>query len=598
MSPEEYIVSIKERFGDQSTKDGHFIRDLEDSDLLKRMLARYPGDRDKIIGIDDYLAPDEQPPTLPPTEVESQFEKFTGGVARAFAERNKKVAEAKASGDLSMPEGIAYGAGQVAGLVGDVGLEFIKSILKPEVKDKIKGGIEAITSTDIVQGAAAKYKEFADANPRAAKDLESVVNLATIIPGIGYTGKGLLKGAEAGAKAAEKVAAATPKIAVPSVTGIKDTLKGAKKTVEGVYEKGVLPQGVKEKLAQSDIPGVGPGLGDQVKTSSQRLANEAPLMGAGAAIRPKPIKVYDEFVSQGEKHLKDAKIDPPISKVGERIGDAFEEVVKKRQAAGARMSESIKGLGKTKVNTSGARKSFIDELNANGLDVADDELVAIGATKFTSGDRKLLNWYRNELDKLGDTPTVGQLDAFASRIPNEADELLNKTIPTNRTNAERIINQNLRELKKSFDNFPEYKAARDEYAELSKFLEEGYRFLGKKTQSGDYAKDASIAKSAVQSVLNNGKKDWLIKLEELTGYNSIDEATLALQAMKDLGDFKGNSLLELLTTGNEITRPGVGGLSEVLIRMAQSAAGKAGQVLKGSKVEQTRNYLKSIKNDE
>ncbi len=582
MSPDEYIVDIKERFGDQSTKDGLLIRDLEDRDLLKRMLARYPGDRDKIIGIETLLSEDEMPATLPPTKTQSQLEQLTGGIARAFEQRRKNTQESRAlteAGDQTLVEGLGQAFGQGAGFIGDIGFEFIKSIVKPEVKDKIKGGIEAITSNDLVQGAAQKYQEFAEANPRAAKNLEATFNIATIIPGVGYGTKAVVKGVEEGAEAAAKVA----KTAIPSVAGVADDAVDAGKQALQTAQNKIQTYYAKK------------GADPQVATSAERLQADRPLIGAGAARQKSLVEIYDEFATQEGKHLADIKQDPAIGIVGERIGDEFDKIVKMRRTAGENMETALKSVGKTRVQTP-ALSNFITELensgtvrrSKTGLEFSPNQV-----SKFTSTDSNLLEWYLNELDKLGKDPTVAQLDAFVSRIPRDAKELLQKKNITQRTNAERIINENLNTLRKEFDRFADYKAARAEYANLSKFLEEGIGFLGKKTQSGDYAKDASIAKSAVQSVLNNGKKDWLVRLEELTGYPALDEATLALQAMKDAGDFKGNSLLELLADKGTAGIPPTSARGALLTALeAVWTAGKNKAL--GSPADQTRAFLKSV----
>lgn len=380
-------------------------------------------------------------------------------------------------------------------------------------------------------------------------------------------------------------------------TGAATFTKNAVTDLPGKFEKGLLPQTVKEKMAQSNIPLVKTGLGDQVKTASERLTAQRPLKGAGAAIRPDPIASYDDFIAQETKHLSDLKQDPAISKVGERIGDKYEEVAKKRREVGKAMSDEVKVSGDVKTDIKDALQSLNDELVESGAiyDPKTGTITTDKFSKFSSGDKSTLKYFASELNALGDNPTVKEIDAFVSRIPNEIEELKATRNIQFPTNAERIIKKSVNDLRGALERFgtDKYKTARKEYADLSNFLDEGIGFLGKKTQTGDYARDASIAKSAVQSVLNNGKKDWLMKLEELTGYPALDESLLALQAMKDLGDFKGNSLLELLAEEAESV-PGKGGMIMGLLRGAGAVGSKA---LKGSSVEQTRNYLKGLPKD-
>lgn len=336
-------------------------------------------------------------------------------------------------------------------------------------------------------------------------------------------------------------------------------------------------------------------LGTQTQTSAERLAQQAPLQGAGAARQAKPIDVYNEFANQESKHLADIKQDPAISTVGSRIGDAFNQVVKQRQAVGKTMASELDKVATEPVNLGSALSKFQSELLDNGahFDSVDKQVIGGSASKFTEQDKTILNKYASDLQSLGNKPTVQQLDAFIGRMPNEIKGLKASSGINFKTNAERLITKSLGNLRDSLGESatPAYNTARKQYADLSGFVKEGAPMLGKITQSGDFAKDASLAKSAVQSVLNNGKKDFLIKLEQHTGYPALDEATLALQAMKDAGDYKGNSLLDLMTKGGQEIPTTKSGLVD---RILGFGVDKGKQIIAGSPAEQTRAYLKSL----
>lgn len=355
---------------------------------------------------------------------------------------------------------------------------------------------------------------------------------------------------------------------------------------QNLYSKGILPEGARTKLAGATAEG-------QLKTSAERLREAAPLQGGGAAMRKPLIDTYEDFVKQETKHLGDIKQDPAISLVGNRIGDEFNTVVKLRREAGKTMSSELEKTATVPVNTRGAFTTFQQELLDNGAsyDAIKKKLSAGPESKFASTDRTILEKYASELQKLGSTPNMRSLDAFISRIPNEIKALKSTQGINFITNAERLISNNLRELRDALGTVgsPEYIAARQAYSELSNFVKEGSRFLGKVTQSGDFARDASLAKSAVQSVLNNGKKDWLIELERLTGYPALDDSVMALQAMKDLGDPKGGSLLELLA--KDVAE---GSIPTSKTGIIDSIIGIGKRAVTGSPVEQTRAYLRSL----
>ena len=310
-----------------------------------------------------------------------------------------------------------------------------------------------------------------------------------------------------------------------------------------------------------------------------------------------PLRAYDDFYEQEVRFKKDIKQDTAISKVGEQIGDSYDRVIKQRTETGKRMGEELKKIGNIRTDIAASFENFEKELADNGLayDIDSKSLKRTRTSKVTSEDRDLIQDYVEELNKLGSELTVAELDAFLSRIPKELDVFKRAKNITSVTNGERIIKSHLRELREVFNpkkdkRFTNYYAFRKDYAALSDFLDEGARFLGGKSQSGDYVKDASIAKSAVQSILNQGKKDWLLKLEELTGYPVLDESVLALQAMKDAGNFRGRSLLELLTEQQGVPTS-AGGLTQ---KALQSGVDFLGRRFVGSSRDQTRRVIMEI----
>ncbi len=434
---------------------------------------------------------------------------------------------------------------------------------------------------DLVQ----KLHDLASSHPEAAKsvgDLIATIGLTgggklfdTPLPGVGEMASSLKSGALKATGGAAKAAVAAPgKLAKAAVTPLKQV--GSKLAAEG------------------KVPGI-EGLGEQTKTSAERLAPKAPLVGAGAARRAKPLDVYNTFAQQEAKHLGDIKQDPAISLVGQKIGDAFGSVVKQRQAAGKTMAAELEKTAKRTVDTGAPVGNFQKELLDNGVtyDSQTGKISAGAASKFSDADNKILEKYASDLQQLGSKPSMKALDAFISRVPQNIKAMKATANINFKTNAERLISNSLNDMRTALGKAgsPAYNKARATYADLSKFVNEGASHLGKITQSGDFAKDASLAKSAVQSVLNNGKKDWLVKLEDLTGYPALDESTLALQAMKDAGDYKGNSLLQLLTEGAKDLPKGGTGILDKIIGFAGNAAGRA---LTGTKADQTRAFLKSI----
>lgn len=350
-----------------------------------------------------------------------------------------------------------------------------------------------------------------------------------------------------------------------------------KPTLNSPYQEGQsLLDSVKTNLSGKNI-------NSQLETSANRIDN--------------PVEAYDKYSTQAKLAKNDVMADTPLSQVGEDIGNSYDKVIKMRQAVGKTMGselESIKGVP-TDLNSSFG--NFEEELAKQGLtyNAETGALESTGQSSVSNFDKSLLEKYTRELNKLGANPTVGELDSFMKRVPSELDVAKASANITDITNGERVIKSSLGDLRQQFNpettgnpDLANYYNARQQYSQLSDFLDEGNKFLGNKTQAGDYAKDASIAKSSVQSLLNNGKKDWLAKLEGLTGDPVLDKSVVALQAMKDAGDARGASLLQMLSESDSPS-----GLTGKVIKWAMN---KGKDLIIGSPEEQTRTFLQSLNN--
>lgn len=433
-----------------------------------------------------------------------------------------------------------------------------------------------------------------DAHPEIAKDLGATYSIGSLGLGGEGAGESAAAGLEKGIDLAGKAKKAmTPpegtSMMGPTVSDGPGFIEKAQLAATKGNQISTLESAAQKGIA---LPG----------EETIRDAKGVPIT-AESAIKS-PLERYDEHVASQESALKDAKADTALGAVGSKIGDAFDSVVKQRRDAGEKMSNELEKIGDKSTDASGAISKFNAELTKNGIAVDPEEgLMRSKTSKVTESDKDLLSQYHDELQSLGSNPTIAHLDAFLSRIPDEINVYKAKNNIIGSTNGERIIKNNLKELRSQFEPgagkgyLKDYSTARAKYADLSRFLDEGVSHLGKKTQSGDYAKDASIAKSSVQSMLNNGKKDWLIQLEKHSGYPAIDDATLALQAMKDTGDYRGASLLESLTQGAtkgelpHVPTTGTGIVNALAGRLLKKGTEK----FTGTPVEQTRRFLQSLK---
>lgn len=385
---------------------------------------------------------------------------------------------------------------------------------------------------------------------------------------------------------------------VKDVVGTGKNLAGefaTQQAAKGTVEKSAT--GIREQIRSV----VGEGSVDpQFKTSATRVTNNLNYFLEGTGLRvDDAVSTYERYAPLAEKAANDIQQDPPIGIVGEKIGDSFDAVIKQRQDVGKVLGEEVKTIGNLRVEIVGAVKGLLDELQGSGLSYnpRTRQLTSFQGSAFVPEEVDMLSQFIARINLLGQSPSVRDLNNFITRTRSELAFTKGRTGVVGTTNAERIINGGLAKLIDSLNpevngiaQLNKYWNARKTYSDLSDFVEEGSGFLGKKTQSGDYAKDASIAKSSVQSILNGGKKDWLMKLEDLTGYNALDDIVLALQAMKDAGDFRGLSLLQTMKdNGIPLTKAGLASV------VAENALNLGKRVIAGKPSEQTLAFLKKLR---
>lgn len=444
--------------------------------------------------------------------------------------------------------------------------------------DTIRGGLSKVG-----EGIGKGFKEVTDTIaeiPQIQEFAQSDMgNIASEVAGIG-SGTGQIAGdilfAQQGANALQR--------------GV-DVTKNVINKISPLEHGKELYNSVKEHLSRQNV-------NPQVETSAKELINRTkePI---SAEPETSITDKYNKYFEQAKGAKTNIKADPPVSSVGEDIGDQFNKVVKMRRDVGQTINNELEKIGDHPTDLTKAMTNLEDNLfHKEGLRFNGNGLTSDSQSAMSASDSSLLNSYIRGMNKLEVNPTVKDLDSFMRRITSEMDLYNAKNNIIGTTNGERIIQGSLADLREQFNPeitgnpaLADYYSARQLYSNLSDFVTEGKKYLGDVTQAGDFAKDASLAKSAVQSILNNGKKDWLVKLEGLTGYPALDNSVMALQAMKDAGDFRGLSLLQTLADDIPHTQSG---LTE---RIAEWLIGKTKGQLLGSPDEQTRTFLKSLQDE-
>lgn len=320
------------------------------------------------------------------------------------------------------------------------------------------------------------------------------------------------------------------------------------------------------------------------------------VIGSGSSKSEKEaIDLLRKYTQQAKQKVGgNFKVETPLESEGALLGKAYDKVIAQHKQIGAKIGEEMKKVGGQKVDLAPQFRNLETSLlERGGLVINKGKLVGTaGELPFSKQEMKFLNEYVKDFNKLGANPTRQNIRNFLKRVPAELDIKKSKAGVSGTTNAEGIIKQSLSELRQaSVQGAKTLEKLNKEFTDVSNFLEQGVGILGKKTLSGDYTKDASILKSSIQSVLNSGKRDFLIDLERRSGFPALDRAQIALKAMKDAGDFRGLSLNEtLMDMSNKLDIPT--SKADMMGRVANFAKEK----FIGSKTEQTERVLQDLQN--
>lgn len=261
--------------------------------------------------------------------------------------------------------------------------------------------------------------------------------------------------------------------------------------------------------------------------------------------------LYNDFTKQGQKFLKDRSTEggSPVEIVGRNIDNQVEKVNKLRQKVGKQMgliekaSEGVKvpfnqsevvqnfvletaDALKGKATSYGVDNGLTKEIQKLSDDILKLEKRGGSAKEALDFTRKWANYLENQKDKFGDFKENKLANTTIQRVVNDVKESARDAIAEN--------NETYRTLIKG-------------YRQTSKFNEEAKRLLGQEGLYGDTLKGAATAKRAIQSTSDAGARQFLKTLRDITGYDGIKEADVALKAMKDVGDYQGLSLLGVLS---------------------------------------------------
>lgn len=323
-------------------------------------------------------------------------EGFFANIKQKFNERVEKGSEAIAA-DQNIGSKILQTVGQGAGFIGDVAFEGVKAVTPEFIEKPVGEAVKAIGQTEPVQNVVEKVTAWAEQNPEAAKNLQAIVDIGSLIP----IGKGAQVGAQAvktgTVKAVEKAAPIIAKAGGIVDTGV-DIAKGVKDVA------GATAQTVKT------IPGrIATNVGEMrvAREAIEQLPTKVAKQAAQNGVDVQDVKYLYEIPKVEKEPLKKlfnvvqdyaegkTKTDP-IEIVGKPIVNRIKTLEKQRGVLGQQLGKVADNLGEvtTKEVVPVAFKELKKVPGLNGLKISSkgklDFTDTVLSTAETAADRKAI----------------------------------------------------------------------------------------------------------------------------------------------------------------------------------------------------------------
>lgn len=533
-------------------------------------------------------------PTIPPSK------SFLESVKTDLAQRGENVFK-QSERNQSVGSDVLQFLGQGAGFVGDIATEGIKKVgevtgateaIKPVAIDLLntsvgKAGLEAI------KGGAEVYNSWKESNPEVAANLESIINIGSILP-IGkagqIAGKTALKTAEGaidigtkGLKTIEPVLDTTKSLA----TGVKDitgmTIEGAKnipsRIATNVAEKQVIRQSIKELPTEIARKAVQNGIDiNDVKTiysipkeqkePLKKLLQATKDFDSGVS-KTNPIEVVGEPIVKRVKTLESE-----ASKIGKELGDVADNigVVTKPELENGVISRIRQVRGLENIGLNNGKLDFTNTNLASTLSKSDQDAIQeafMNATKWGNGKKAHL--FRQELFEI-----LGGKKKGGIAMTDTQDK------------AYQAIRQGLSDVLDTKSS--KYKELNTKYAKIANPLENMRRLLKASGSEEDLANMSagllarrltSMAKSnpEIRNILRQMDNATEVKGQSLTNIESLQDFYNLLDKYYNI---EGKTSLQgQIKTGIEK----VSGIQDVVSQTVGELAGKT-EAVKRKAIEQ------------
>lgn len=486
-------------------------------------------------------------PISTPAQTEKKPKGFLGrlgsGLSEAFGKRAENVSQSFQA-DQSFGSKALQTVGQVAGGIQDVVTETAQAGFE-SLPQGVQSGAKNVglsilqtpvgkVAVDALQGGMETWNRFKEADPETAKNIEAVINIGSIIPigkGAQLAGRGAMEVAETGLEVAQKGARATGEL-----------VETAKKNVGAGLA--TIPEQMRSQFRPTEL----------IPEEKLSLIPEKKITSQKEQIAQK----FEEYVTAGEKHAKDIKQKSPLTVAGDKATEALSQIQTKLKKQAELKKEALGEVGNKVVSGVKEFKDMFAKKLQDEIGVVydakkgtfKDAAGRISKISLDPADNRLLRGVNEVFEKLGDSPTVNQIDDAVDAIQDILYKRKQLTqVPVN-SQVEGLLKNVTGKLNSTVKKVggKSYTTANSKYAKFIDTFNKLNDALGPEGERG-----AALMKKLF-SPAGESPRRLFEEVKDLTGIDLTQEASFAKFVMESLGDVKQKSLLEA-TLGTGVPTP-------------------------------------------
>ena len=448
-----------------------------------------------------------------PTESAPQEPGFLSRVGTDLSKRAGNIGDiAKEAGTSplkNLGETQLQGIGEVAGGVNDVIGEGLKSAfhalpqnVQSGIKNTVASGAEAVGAPSLIQ----QYQDFAAKHPEAHKDLSAMFNIGTMLP----LGEGVGLAEDAAKPAIEKAG----EVAASAGNTAKELASKPLSVAQDLATP--VPQNVKNILSAADRS-------------------------------PEVSENVSKYFAHARDSVADASAATPTEAAGkEQLGGALQDLKSKMTEAGKAKEAALAENADQVVPTKAAYDNFTKKLSSvlgTNFDPQGNLIPAFGRESLVAGspaDEKLVGMVKDTIDTLKRDPSLQRVNDVVDKLQQEIYKTKQLGATPLNTRTEGVVKGFIGDLNDAAKEVggDAYKASNDEYARLADIHGQLNKGLGKDLKNAGPMMNKLFGKSGA------AVKDLLGKIEQETGRNIFEHATLAKFAEDSVKDPAVKTLLE------------------------------------------------------